>query len=152
MTRTSNIARLSAPLAVLSVLLLAAAPAAASSSSEDAEAIRAVVASAYIEGLHKNGSREDIRAGFHPDFVMSVHTDAGVTKVTIEEWIGRLPAEGQAPAREVTHEVPTVQVVDDTAVAQVEVFLDGEHAFTDFMGLYRFPEGWRIVTKIFQRH
>lgn len=119
---------------------------------EDAEAIREVIRSAYIEGMQKNGSRDDIRAGFHPEFTMAVHRDGGVMRVGVEDWIGRLPAPGQEVGHEVTHRVPTVQVVDETAVAQVEVLHDGEHVFTDFMGLYRFPEGWRIVTKIFEAH
>lgn len=155
-THTPAIARTATILAGLLLLVAAAPPApalAAASSPADAEAIRDVIASAYIEGLHRNGSREAIRAGFHPDFVMKYLDDeGGVRSVTIEEWIGRLPAEGTPVGHEVTHEIPSVDVTDDTAVARVLVYFDGEHVFTDYMGLYRFEEGWRIVTKTFQAH
>ena len=117
----------------------------------DAEAIRDVITSAYIEGLHKNGSREDIRAGFHPDFVMKVLRDDGIVNVTIEEWIARLPAQGTSPDRTVSHRTPTVDISGVAATARVEVMFDGEHVFTDYMSLYRFSDGWRIVGKIFNR-
>ena len=119
---------------------------------DDTDAIREVIRSAYIEGIHLNGSREDIRAGFHPEFVMSVYSDGGVRPVSIEDWIARLPETGARPDYEVTFDVPTVTLVDDTAVAVVNVFFDGRHVYTDLMGLYRFEEGWRIVNKIFQSH
>lgn len=142
----------SASLALSCCLLAALVVPAAFAVNEDADAIREVIRSAYIEGLHENGSRDAIRAGFHPEFVMSVYREGAITRVGIEEWIARLPEEGKPPSREVTADIPDVHIVDDTAVARVEVFFDGEQVFTDFMGLYRFPEGWRIVNKIFQGH
>ena len=123
----------------------------AADTPEDAEAIREVITSAYIEGLQMNGSRDDIRAGFHPSFVMKVLDSGEITDVAIEDWISRLPAEGVRPDREVTHRTPTVDIANDAAVARVEVSFDGRHVFTDYMSLYRFPEGWRIVAKIFTR-
>ena len=83
---------------ILGALVAAAAlvgPAAAEAQHHDADEIRSVIMSAYIDGLQSNGSREDIRRGFHPDFVMKVLRDGAVTSVTIEEWIGRLPPEGR---------------------------------------------------------
>jgi putative lumazine-binding protein len=29
---------------------------------------------------------------------------------------------------------------------------DGTHTFTDYLSLYRFPDGWKIVSKTFQPH
>jgi len=117
----------------------------------DAEAIRRVITSAYVEGLHMNGSRDAIRAGFHPDFVMKVLTEEGITDVTIEEWIARLPAEGTAPSHTVDHEIPDVSVSGVAATARVEILFDGRHVFTDYMSLYKFGDDWRIVAKIFNR-
>lgn len=133
------------------VLASALATSPAATQEADATQIRRVVASAYIEGLHKNGSREAIRQGFHPDFVMKVLDGNEIVNVTIEEWIGRLPEEGTPVDHEVTHEVPTVSISGKAATAMVEVMFDGEHVFTDYMSLYEFEEGWRIVAKIFNR-
>lgn len=127
------------------------APAAPDAGNPDAEAIRRVITSAYVEGLHMNGSRDAIRAGFHPDFVMKVLTDEGITDVTIEEWIARLPAEGTSPSHTVDHEIPDVSVSGVAATARVEILFDGRLVFTDYMSLYKFGDDWRIVAKIFNR-
>jgi len=36
-------------------------------------------------------------------------------------------------------------------VARVELFKEGKHLFTDYMSLYRFQEGWKIVAKKYYR-
>jgi hypothetical protein len=139
-------AMLALPFVAAGALLVSGA---AQSPADDADDIRGVIESAYIEGIHKNGSREAIRAGFHPDFVMKVLSDDAVADVTIEQWIGRLAPEGTAPGREVTYRIPDVSVSGQAAVARVEVMFDGRHVYTDYMSLYRFSEGWRIVAKIY---
>jgi hypothetical protein len=153
---------LSRPVSAVAALLLLAtsflvsstafsSPASADPENPDAEAIRQVITSAYVEGLHMNGSREAIRAGFHPDFVMKVMADDGITDVTIEEWIARLPEEGTAPGHAVGHEIPDVSVSGIAATARVEILFDDRHVFTDYMSLYKFGDDWRIVAKIFNR-
>ncbi len=136
-------------LAALTLATLAGAPAAAQTA--DADAVRAVVTRGYVEGIHKNMGRDRIREAFHPSFVMQALTADGVSSTTIDEWVSRLPPEGQAPAAEITHEIPTVSLAGDAAVAQVELYRNGVHVFTDFINLYRFPEGWRMVAKTFYR-
>jgi hypothetical protein len=141
-----------APITLIAGAVLLAQPAGAQSTgSTDAGAIRRVVTSAYIDGLHRNGSRADIRAGFHPDFVMKVFQGDSVVDVTIEQWIGRLPPEGEKPEHTVTHRIPQVDIAGRAAIARVEVLFDDRHVFTDYMSLYRFEGGWRIVAKIFNR-
>lgn len=143
-------------LSLLAIALMASLtafqpPNATDAGNPDAEAIRQVITSAYVEGLHMNGSRDAIRAGFHPDFVMKVLTEEGMSDVTIEEWIARLPAEGTSPPHTVDHEIPDVSVSGVAATARVEILFDGRHVFTDYMSLYKFGDDWRIVTKIFNR-
>ena len=70
----------------------------------------------------------------------------------VEEWIGCLPPGGTDAGHAVTNDLPTVTRTDDAAVATVEVQFDGRHVFTGYVGVYRFPEGWRIVNEIFQAH
>lgn len=115
----------------------------------DAEEIRRVVTSAYIDGLHRNGSRDSIRAGFHPSFVMQVLGGDSIASVSIEQWIARLPDPGTSPGHTVAHRIPDVSVSGRAAVARVEVMFDDRHVFTDYMSLYEFEDGWRIVAKIF---
>ena len=145
--------------AVLPLLAAAAltAPATAQMHSEhegqhDDEAIRQVVQSAYIEGLHMNAGHDQVRAGFHPEFVMFVRSDEGVRKVTIEEWIGRLPPPGTRPNHEATAAIDVISREGNAAAVRAEVYFDGEHQFTDFFLLYKVEGSWRIVSKTFQSH
>ena len=122
-------------------------------SADDEREIRRVVMEAYVQGMHGNGDRDVIRAGFHPDFVMKVLRDDGsVTSVTIQEWMSRLPAEGTPVERPVEAEIPRVLLTGNTAVAEIHVAREGQQIFTDYISLYRFPEGWRMVAKVFYNH
>lgn len=121
----------------------------------DVAAIEEVVTRAYVEGIHKEQDPEKIRAGFHPDFIMFVHSEKGIQKVTREAWIERIEEGKKNPDRprpEVKHEFSLVDVTGDAAVARVEIYRDGTHTFTDYLSLYRFDDGWRIIGKIFYSH
>lgn len=114
-----------------------------------------VVRTAYVEGAHRDADAEAMRAGFHPEFVMFVLSDGAVRQVTIDQWAERVAAEGAKPDRvppEVDADLEVIGQSGDTAVVRVELSRDGEHAFTDFLSLYRTAEGWKIVGKVFQSH
>jgi len=38
------------------------------------------------------------------------------------------------------------------AMAKIELWRGNNLIFTDYLGLYKFREGWRIVNKIYHRH
>jgi hypothetical protein len=137
------------------LLVLAASPLAAGDS--DREAIEAVVREAYVDGVHARPDVAAMRRGFHADFRMLVLRDGTLSAVTLDEWalrIEKAAAERKpdAPAPEVRAEFTSVDVTGDAAVVRLELHRNGRHAFTDYLSLYRFPEGWRIVGKTFQAH
>jgi len=114
-----------------------------------------VVRSAYVEGAHRDADAAAMRAGFHPQFVMFVLSDGDVRQVTIDQWAERVAAEGAKPDRtppEVEADLEIIGESGDTAVVRVELTRNDEHAFTDFLSLYRTAEGWKIVGKVFQSH
>ena len=137
-------------------LVLLLAPALALAADSDTDAVKAVVQSAYIEGVHANPDAAKMRQGFHPDFRMLVLRDGKMTSVTLEEWIGRMEDSRKknpnAPKPSVRAEFPVVDVTANEAVVKVELYRDGKHAFTDYLLLYKFPDGWKIVSKIFQSY
>ena len=136
----------------LSLLL----PPALALAQSDADAVKAVVQSAYVEGVHANPDTDRMRQGFSPDFRMLVLRDGKMTAVTLEEWIGRMEANRKqnpnAPKPSVRAEFPIVDVTANEAVVKVELYRDGKHAFTDLLLLYKFPDGWKIVSKVFQAY
>lgn len=120
------------------------------------DAIKAVVKSAYIEGIHIEGNTEKIKAGFHQDFTMSVLRDDKIVKVSLADWVSRIE-EGKKknpnpPKKDVKYDFTLVDFNGNAAVARVELYKDGKHLFTDYLSLYQFEDGWKIVAKIFQRH
>ena len=135
-------------------LLLAAALAAPAGAAEgDVEAVKAVVKSAYVDGVHAKGDPALMRAGFHPSFRMLVLRDGALSAVTLDEWAARIgKADASAPRPEIRHEFTSVDVAGDAAVERLELHRGGTHAFTDYLSLYRFPDGWKIVSKTFQAH
>ena len=137
------------------LLGLAAVTSLAAPPDESAD-VKAVVQSAYVEGVHAKGDASLMRQGFHPDFRMLVLRDGKMSAVTLEEWIGRLEARNKenpnAAKPAIKAEYPMVDVTGNAAVVRVELFRDGKHTFTDYISLYKFPDGWKIVGKIFQAH
>ena len=142
------------PAAVM-LLALAAATSLAAPPDESAD-VQAVVQSAYVEGVHAKGDAALMRQGFHPDFRMLVLRDGKMSAVTLEEWIGRLEARNKensnAPKPVIKAEFPIVDITGNAAVVRVELSRDGKHTFTDYLLLYKLPDGWKIVSKIFQSH
>ena len=47
---------------------------------------------------------------------------------------------------------PLVEVTGTAAICKVELTREGKLAFTDYLQLYRFADGWKIVGKSFYRH
>ena len=137
------------------LILLAAAGASIADESADVNAVKVVVTSAYIEGVHRKGDPALMRAGFHPDFRMYMLREGKVGVVTLDEWANRIGGgakEPKGPAPKVEADFTSVDVTGSTAVARVEVRRDGKHVYTDYLSLYKLPEGWRIVAKTFQSH
>jgi len=141
--------------ALLSVLLAPWAASPALANDADRAAIEAVVKAAYVEGVHVNLDPEAMRKGFDPAFRMQVLREGQVASVTLEEWIQRMESSAKAnpaPKPAVRHEFKLVDVTETAAVARVELWKDGRHVFTDYLSLYKLPEGWKIAAKIFHAY
>lgn len=119
-------------------------------------AIREAIEKAYIRGIHIEWDAEAARNGFHPDFEMLMLEGEGMRKLPISDWVESIERKKQehpeGPQYEITYEIPMVDVTGNAAVAKIEIFKDGAHIFTDYMSLYRFADGWKIVGKIYYRH
>ncbi len=126
------------------------------SANADEEAVKETIVTAYIQGIHNERDVEKIRSGFHPDFNMLSYRDNNVNKVNIEQWIGgiesSLERNPDPPDVPVHHEFTAVQISGNAAVAQIEVFRGERHLYSDFMSLYKFDDGWKIVNKIYYSH
>jgi hypothetical protein len=139
----------------LNLLLLFVCATLTANAQTDEESIRAVITSAYVDGLQNRGSSEDIRKGFHPSFAMLRFVENNVKPYPIEEWIAAIekskaentPAQPRAEGKFIS-----IDVTGNAAVVKLELYRGGKRTFTDYLTLYKFSEGWRIVSKIYNRH
>jgi hypothetical protein len=125
--------------------------------TDETEAIKQVVTTAYVEGIQNNGSVEAIRKGFHPSFNMLRFTDNEIKPYPIEEWIAAIEkrkAEAKPDAKVIRTEANflLVDVTGTAATVKLELTREGKKTFTDYIVLYKFTEGWRIVSKSYYRH
>ncbi len=117
------------------------------------EAVKQVIEEAYIRGIHGDQDEETVRSGFHHDFAMLVLQDGEMEKVTVDEWLRRIDnMKAENPemwAAKTTYEFGFIDVTGSAAVAKLDVYKGPTHFSTDYMLLYRFEDGWRIVSKVF---
>ena len=124
-------------------------------------AVQKVVTDAYVDGIHNFRDPAAIRAGFHPDFEMLFLKDGELEKVPLAKWIAGIearnakepppPRTADAP-RPTTAEFARIDVTGTAASCRVEISRGGKHLFTDYLALYKFADGWKIVGKSYYRH
>lgn len=122
----------------------------------DEELVKQVVTSAYVQGIHNGGPVENIRAGFHPTFNMLRFMENTVKPLSIQEWIaniekGRAQNATASPVK-TEGKFLSVTIAGTAANVVLELHRDNKKIFTDNLLLYKFSEGWRIVSKTFYRH
>lgn len=124
---------------------------------DDANAIREVVDRAYVQGVHIDADAAKMRDGMHDSFIMFVRNGDKVTALTRDAWIERIEAskaqrkEGEKRP-ETKAEIDVIDRSGDTAIARVKLYRGGKQIFTDYIALYRFDSGWKLVGKVFHRH
>ena len=143
-------------LIMLTLAVLIVASAAMAETNDDVAMVKQTIKSAYVEGIHMNRDIPAIRKGFAPEFTMFALKDNKVSETSIDTWIGWIE-EGikKDPDRatpNITHKFTMVEVAGNAAAARIEIYKDGVHLFSDFMSLYQFEDGWKIVAKTYYRY
>lgn len=123
----------------------------------DVTLIKKVINDSYVIGIHNDGLIEEIEKGFHPTFVLlGLGKDStSVTQLPIATWIENIKQSktaGKKPATETKCKYLFVDVTGNSAVAKIELHRAGKRIFTDYLSLYKFKDGWKIVSKIYYRH
>jgi len=136
-------------LALLSVALMA------QEKASEREMILKTIDKAYVQGIQNVKDIANIKKGFHPGFnLLGVDQNNHLTKFPIYTWYDAIltrEAAGEKPEVETTARFPLVDITGSAAVVKVELYREGKMIFTDYLSLYKFDEGWRIVAKIYHR-
>ena len=119
----------------------------------DKELIKLVIEKAYIEGIHTTQDEKVIRSGFHKDFEMLVYKDDAIEKVTIDTWFKRIEQlkkdNSELWSKETHNDSMQINVTGYAASVRFDVYKGNIFFSTDYMLLYKFKDGWKIVSKIF---
>ncbi|MEE4177802.1 MAG: nuclear transport factor 2 family protein [Bacteroides sp.] len=119
------------------------------------EVVKQVIQGAYIDGLQNLGDIQTIRDGFHPDFEMLVFRDGKLSKFPISNWIERVEQRKANPNTtqpNITGKFIDVEVTGTVAMVKLELYRESIRIFTDYISLYKFSDGWKIVSKVYYQH
>ena len=99
---------------------------------------------------------EAIKKGFHPSFnIIGLGRD-DIWKYPIYSWmksVKQRKKDGKYPPKEkITFKFLIVDVVGNAGMAKIEFYKGDKLAYTDFLSLYKFSGGWRVVAKIYYEH
>jgi hypothetical protein len=118
--------------------------------------IQKVIQESYVDGIQNRGNIETIRNGFDPGFDLLGVRDNKLTKLSIGDWIANIEKSMQEnpnpPEHLTTVKFLNIDVTGISAVAKIELYRQDKLIFTDYLSLYKFEEGWKIVNKIYHRH
>lgn len=117
--------------------------------SVEVENIKKTVVEAYVEGIFLQGNAKLLKKGWHPDCDIVIFENGGITKLPAKYWIDRLEKNPKPLDPMVTYKFIDVKATGYAAIAIIEIFSNGKQIYTDYMSLYKFKEGWKIVTKIY---
>ncbi|NOX89080.1 MAG: nuclear transport factor 2 family protein [Calditrichaeota bacterium] len=125
--------------------------------SKDQIKIKKLITEAYIEGLMNWGDPEQTKKGFDPTFnLLIIGKNDVLRRYSISDWIENVSRKKkkfpQGPKQKTVVNFVFVDVTGNAAVAKIELFTAGSLIYTDYLSLYRFKSGWRIVSKIYQQH
>jgi hypothetical protein len=140
---------------IISIILLSAIRFVAAAQTDETD-VKNVINTAYIGGIHNGGPVADIRKGFHPSFNMLRLMENEVKPLPIEEWVKNIEANRAKNPNAINPKVEgkfmSVSIAGTSASVVLELYREDKKIFTDHLLLYKFNEGWRIVSKTFYRH
>jgi len=125
---------------------------------KEKEIIKTVIQDAYIDGLQNKGEVVDIENGFHPGFNLLGINHNMLTKFPIYSWIesfeSRKEKDPEPPTEEdkITCKYLLIDITGNAAMAKIQLKRNNELLYTDYLQLYKFEEGWKIVSKIYFSH
>jgi hypothetical protein len=139
------------------VLALAAPPLAAQSTPAGAPAdletekaaIRQVVMDAYVNGMFVRADAEAVRKGWHPGCDIVSFQNGGLVKMPAHNFARRFDRQPKPLDTQARAEFTSITVSGYAAVAILELKSGDRPVYTDMLSLYKFDDGWKIVTKIF---
>jgi len=123
---------------------------------QEKETIKEVIQTAYVEGLQNEGDTKKIDSGIHPDFnLLGIGKNNTMWKYSIIDWKassvkkrkeGKLPLSGDDI---VSIKFISIDITGTAAMAKIKFYVGNKLTYIDYISLYKFDDGWKMVNKIF---
>jgi len=143
---------------MLITLLISTMALSAQDVEKDKEAIKKVIQTAYVEGLQNEGDTNKIDSGIHPDFVLlGIDKGNDMWEYTITDWkanVVKKLEKGEFPRTGddlVSVKFKSVDVTGTAGMAKIEFYIGDNLTYVDYISLYKFEDGWKMVNKIFYK-
>ena len=110
----------------------------------------------YIHGAFNELNPDAMEKGFHPEFaIFGQGTKDALKKYPISKWVAgvkkrKAKSDFNPEKNKWKHKFASVDVTGNTAAA--ELYKKGKQVYTDYLSLYKYPEGWKIVAKVYHKH
>ena len=122
---------------------------------DEKEIIKDFIEEAFVKGF-LFGDLDAIKIGFHPGFNRLHFENNMIHKVPIYNDIEferrRQIREPNKPEANYSHKLISIDLTGIAAIVKIEVYIDSKLKYTDYLSLYKFDEGWKIVSKIDNAH
>ena len=128
-------------------------------SQTEIELIKQAIQTGYVEGLQNEGDFAKIDQGIHPDFALLIPGQGNeLQQRTLTDWkkqiqadlaAGRLPRQ---PGNQVSIKFLLIDVIGNAAVAKFDFYIGDNRGYVDYQFLYKFADGWKIVSKIYHTY
>lgn len=126
--------------------------------SSNQQTIMNVVQTAYVEGLQNEGDLDKVDSGFHPGFeLLGIGKGDQMWKLPIYNWketTADAVEEGKKARNKeelVSVNFLSVDVSGTAASVKLEFYVAEKLTYIDYLSLYKFEDGWKIVSKIFYK-
>ena len=126
--------------------------------SQNKEAIKKAIQTAYVEGLQNEGDLDKIDSGIHPDFrLIGIGKENTMWSLPIDQWkekTKKKKADGKFPRtgdKKVSVKFENIDITGNAAVAKIEFYVGEKLTYVDYISLYKFESGWKMVNKIYYK-
>jgi Putative lumazine-binding len=143
---------------ILTLMLMITLSLNAQNEEPEKNAIKKVIQTAYVEGLQNEGDATKIDSGIHPDFnLLGIDKGNAMWKYSITKWKasavqkrkdGKFPLKGDKKA---SIKFKHIDVTGTAAMVKIEFYIGIKLTYVDYISLYKFDDGWKMVNKIFYK-
>lgn len=121
------------------------------------KAISEMLERSYIHGAFNELNPQAMAEGFHKDFAIFRTDGPELTRYEIADWVKNVENKKNAadfdPAKNIwEHKFEYIDVSGESAAVKVQLYHEGKHVFTDYLSLLKFPDGWKVVAKVYTRY